>query len=402
MRIDRQKVLNRPCPICGFQKGRILKKIEMIKLNNIPIDTEYDVVKCEKCGFCYADVSSKQNQYDLYYKNSNIYSVSASLKENIISQMCKVRYEVFEKYVEKDSRILDIGCGDGAFLRYLKERGYNNIYGIDPSGESIRCLAENGISGEIGNIFGEVPYKLKNQYDVVTCTAVLEHICELKLALAQMELYLSQSRAKIFIEVPAVEGFEENIFPVANYFNQEHINYFSIVSLDNLFITNGYKRISKKEEAYKTIKENETQKELSLCVMYQRTEEKCNIVRDTISDKSIKNYFDIIHVKNNNMYNKLKEIAILHEKIVVWGTGSFTLQMLKEIPELESHIAYFVDNNELKQGKKIEDIMVYSPQHLLHDNNCSFILICSMMNGRDIADQISTMNLKNQYYIVGC
>ena len=46
--------------------------------------------------------------------------------------------------------------------------------------------------------------------------------------------------------------------------------------------------------------------------------------------------------------------------------------------------------------------MVYSPQNLLHDNKRSFILICSMMNGRDIADQISAMKLKNQYYIVGC
>lgn len=402
MIIDKQKVLNRTCPICGFRSGETLRKIEMIKLNHIPIDTEYDVVKCENCGFCYADVSSKQNQYNLYYQNANIYSASARLKENIISQICKVRYEVFEKYVEKNARILDIGCGDGAFLRYLKERGYSNIYGIDPSGESIRCLEENGISGEIGNIFGEVPNRLKNKYDVVTCTAVMEHIYELKSALSQMGLYLSQTKGRIFIEAPAVEGFEKYIFPVANYFNQEHINYFSIVSLDNLFVENGYKRISKKEEAYKTITENENQKELSLCVLYQRTGEKGNIVQDTISENSIKNYFKIIDAKNNDMHNKIKEIAALHEKIVVWGTGSYTLQMLKEIPELERHIAYFVDNNELKQGKKIEDIMVYSPQQLLHDDKCSFILICSMMNGRDIADQISAMKLKNQYYIVGC
>ena len=402
MIIDNQKVLSRTCPICGFRSGKILRKIEMIKLNNIPIDTEYDVVKCENCGFCYADVSSQQNQYNLYYQNSNIYSVSASLKENIISQICKVRYEVFEKYVEKNARILDIGCGDGAFLRYLKERGYSNIYGIDPSRESIRCLEENGISGESGNIFGDVPNRLRNQYDVVTCTAVMEHIYELKSALSQMSLYLSQPRGRIFIEVPAVEGFEKNIFPVANYFNQEHINYFSIVSLDNLFVENGYKRVSKKKEAYKTITENENQKELSLCVLYQRTGEKGNIVQDTISENSIKNYFKIIDAKNNDMHNKIKEIVALHEEIVVWGTGSYTLQMLKEIPELKRHIAYFVDNNELKQGKKIEDIMVYSPQNLLHDNKRSFILICSMMNGRDIADQISAMKLKNQYYIVGC
>lgn len=400
MKVYNQKTFNRLCPICGYNSGKILRKIKMIKLHNISIDTEYEVVSCGNCGFCYADVVGNQSQYNLYYQKCNNYSVSTRLKEKIISQSCAIRYEMIEKYVEKEEKLLDIGCGDGTFLQYLKEKGYNNIYGIDPSKESIACLKEKNIQGQVGNIFEKVSPKLKNQFDIVVCTAVLEHIYDLKVALQQLDLYLAYPTGKIFIEVPAVEGFQKNIFPIANYFNQEHINYFSMVSLDNLFVENGYNRISRKEEAYKTITENGTKEELSLCAMYQKKEEKSKFVVDIISGESIKNYFQIVDGKDDNSYEKIKKILTLHDKIVIWGTGSYTLQLLREIPELEEHIAYFVDNNKLKQGKKIGNQMVYSPQQLLCEDECYFILICSMMNGKEIEEQINTMNLTNQYYII--
>lgn len=388
----------RQCPICGWDKGKIIRRIQMVRYK-IPISTEYNIVKCLNCGFCYADVEENQQQYNLYYKNYNMYSASTKLKETIISQMCEVRYEVFEKYVAKDSKILDIGCGDGTFLRYLKDRGYSNIYGIDPSEKSIYCLKEKGIDGEVGNIFDEVSEKLRNKYDVVTCTAVLEHINDLKSAMAQIDLYLQPQDGKIFIEVPAVEGFKDNIFPVANYFNHEHINYFSINSLDNLLLKNGYKRISEKEEVYKIIIENETKNELSLCAMYKKSKIPAYILPDNVSELSIEEYFYRIDNRSNDTKKYVSNIICLENKIVIWGTGSFTLQILKEIPELQNHIVYFVDNNELKQGKELEGKMIYSPQQLLIDRNY-FILICSMMNSNEIVEQIKKMNLKNKYYIV--
>lgn len=37
----------------------------------------------------------------------------------------------------RDSNILDIGCGAGHFLYYLKTKGYNNFLGIDISPQQV-------------------------------------------------------------------------------------------------------------------------------------------------------------------------------------------------------------------------------------------------------------------------
>jgi len=34
--------------------------------------------------------------------------------------------------LKKDHKILDLGCGNGIFLQYLKEKGYNHCFGFDP------------------------------------------------------------------------------------------------------------------------------------------------------------------------------------------------------------------------------------------------------------------------------
>ena len=45
--------------------------------------------------------------------------------------------EAFSKYVKKESRILDVGCGYGRTLDELYQKGYRNLTGIDFSGGMI-------------------------------------------------------------------------------------------------------------------------------------------------------------------------------------------------------------------------------------------------------------------------
>ena len=42
-----------------------------------------------------------------------------------------IQLENFEKYIKKDSRILDVGCGYGRTLDELYRNGYQNLVGID-------------------------------------------------------------------------------------------------------------------------------------------------------------------------------------------------------------------------------------------------------------------------------
>jgi len=43
----------------------------------------------------------------------------------------------------KNTKILDVGCGTGQFLYFLKKSGYKNYYGIDISEEQIEFCKEN-------------------------------------------------------------------------------------------------------------------------------------------------------------------------------------------------------------------------------------------------------------------
>ena len=46
--------------------------------------------------------------------------------------------DIYKKYVKKDDRILDIGCGYGRTLEELQNAGYNYLIGIDFSKEMIK------------------------------------------------------------------------------------------------------------------------------------------------------------------------------------------------------------------------------------------------------------------------
>ncbi|HAH20839.1 MAG: hypothetical protein A2Y00_03095 [Omnitrophica WOR_2 bacterium GWF2_43_52] len=72
--------------------------------------------------------------------------------------------------------ILDIGCGMGHFLYYLKKRGYKNFLGVDIGREQIehcRVKVTNNVK-RVENIFGFLNER-KNSYDLIVLNDVLEH-----------------------------------------------------------------------------------------------------------------------------------------------------------------------------------------------------------------------------------
>ncbi|MBI3935419.1 MAG: methionine biosynthesis protein MetW [Betaproteobacteria bacterium] len=49
-------------------------------------------------------------------------------------------------WVKPGSRVLDLGCGDGTLLRYLKERRNISGYGVEIDDESVLACVRNGVS----------------------------------------------------------------------------------------------------------------------------------------------------------------------------------------------------------------------------------------------------------------
>lgn len=108
------------------------------------------------------------------------------LKKNIFSfnAFQQARYQIILNQLpklNKDKKLIDIGCGDGALDYLIKIKKGGQIFGIDPSKEAI-LIAENKFKklkikkykfkiGEGGNLsFTD------NSFDHVICADVIEHI----------------------------------------------------------------------------------------------------------------------------------------------------------------------------------------------------------------------------------
>lgn len=384
------KELYRQCPICGGRQGIVYYSVKMKLPENVMLPDEYDVVSCSQCGFAYADVNVSQKEYNTYYGLCNIYSKNAPLKAGITGERERLRCMFLEKYAHKDSRILDIGCGGGGLLRCLKKRGFENLFGMDPSSECIGQLKEWGIGGRIQNAFDGIPEELKNSFDVVMSTAVMEHIYDLNAFVEQMDSWLKWG-GRLYVEVPAVEGFERFYTQIPNYFNHEHINYFSLTSLDNLFSKHGYVRKSPDAESLVTL----GNPEYVLSAIYEKAMKK-----DISSGKSIENYFRLAREKGKEDYDRIQTFLEDHSQIIVWGTGAYAMQILGEIHGIENKIVCFIDNNNVKIGQRILEKEIYGPEKLLELPSVYPILICSMRNSEVIKEQIEKMGIGNHYLAI--
>lgn len=50
---------------------------------------------------------------------------------------------------DKNAAILDIGCGTGVFINYLRSKGYTNVSGVDASREMVDFCSKSGIGSVI-------------------------------------------------------------------------------------------------------------------------------------------------------------------------------------------------------------------------------------------------------------
>ena len=70
---NEEVIIIRKCPICKKDEKNIIKKMKFCIPKEYRISSEYNIVSCKHCGFCFADTNSTAADYDYYYKNFNYY-----------------------------------------------------------------------------------------------------------------------------------------------------------------------------------------------------------------------------------------------------------------------------------------------------------------------------------------
>lgn len=84
--------------------------------------------------------------------------------------------EVISDLVQSGSRVLDIGCGDGLFLRHLKEQKNADVLGLELDTESIaRCIA-NGVPVVQAEFDDKLEFADDKSFDLVVVSHTLQEM----------------------------------------------------------------------------------------------------------------------------------------------------------------------------------------------------------------------------------
>jgi SAM-dependent methyltransferase len=133
-----------------------------------------------------------------------------------------------------DDLIIDIGCNNGLFLGYCKEKGAR-VLGIDPADNLTELPAKKGID-IVGEYFGTKTGKMVAQKypgaAVIVTTNTLNHIDDLHDFMGGIKLVLGRDGILV-VEVPhALDLIEKNEFDTIYH---EHVSEFSVRSLVELY-----------------------------------------------------------------------------------------------------------------------------------------------------------------------
>jgi SAM-dependent methyltransferase len=156
--------------------------------------------------------------------------------------------EVIKKHIPKsiDSKILDLGCGHGDFIYFLKKRGYTSVKGVDISPEQVSIAHSFGLT-EVEE--SDSLNFLNNQtvkFDAVVLFDILEHFTRDEL-LVFLDLIFEKTSidGKILIHVPNGEGiYGQRI----RYGDLTHELCFTPKSIRQLLFTIGYKKVDVYED----------------------------------------------------------------------------------------------------------------------------------------------------------
>jgi len=231
---------------CNFCHGNHLKT--GIEFNGFTIYT------CNSCGLSkvyptpdtakiYADFSDNVAQ-----GNSKSYiSYFKSKPDHFKYFIYDHRIKPIEKYdpiifSDKKSCVVDVGCGSGTFLAYMKSIGFENLWGLDYNQKNVEEIKSafhiNALHGDIGRLRDIPPGDLMVLYDV------LEHVPDPQLYLKAIYNHLNTAGV-VQIRVPNYGSLWARVLKKRWLWTIPpfHLNYFNVRVLRSMLVEAGFSDI---------------------------------------------------------------------------------------------------------------------------------------------------------------
>lgn len=403
MNLDRLKAplpsplpLARPCPVCAATKGHPLRQQRFMLPEGHPLRQGYGLMACLQCGFVFADTKATQAHYDLFYAKYSKYDDAATSTGGGGTPLDAARLgvtaaELARLEPRRSAAILDVGCATGGLLGALKQRGFTSLLGLDPSPTSTVYAHKNfGVEVVTGSLLDPPPLA---PVDGVILSHVFEHVFDCRGAVNQLK-HLLKPGGWLYVEVPDATRYHEPRFLVAPFqdLNPEHINHFSLNSLENLLGPSGFSLLESGQKDLETGPNTYYPAIWGFWCLTQAPRPAANshfnpvAVFDEILVAAMTEYIRVSQVMLEEFDERLARDLPADQPIVVWGAGQLTLRLLVETRLGRAPIKFFVDGNPLQHGKPLGGTQVVGPDRLEDDGTP--ILVASTIHQDAIVRRI--------------
>lgn len=157
------------CNLCGSDRYRAVYEMPDRKFFR---EEFFTVVECERCGLGFVNPRPTIAEIQKYYPATYYRGLPTKSHERYLTRRFRAQAGYLEQIEKRDGRkrLLDVGCANGDFPRFMAARGWD-VEGVEISESSERIKDFPVYTQE----FQKIPVN-EPTYDAVTAWAVLEHV----------------------------------------------------------------------------------------------------------------------------------------------------------------------------------------------------------------------------------
>jgi len=267
------------CPVCGSENHNSLES-GLVDWMSDPPTGFWKMITCSDCGVAFLSPRPVESSIADAYRN---YYTHTSNKDDLVNnRLRRVKDYCSEKYYSvannsggfadyfvyvtmrilyplsayfdaksrhifkidgKPGRLLDIGCGNGEFLRFAKKHGWD-VVGIDFDNKAVSEARSTGLDVRLGSL---ITVDIGGKFDFISLSHVIEHVYN-PVELINSCYSLLNEDGVLWFETPNIESFGRSIYSSCwrGYEPPRHLIIFNRASLKKMCRDAGFMSVEQK------------------------------------------------------------------------------------------------------------------------------------------------------------
>ncbi|MBI2041836.1 MAG: class I SAM-dependent methyltransferase [Candidatus Nealsonbacteria bacterium] len=360
------------CPLCGSARTSNFFNLDCGNWDRSTLYPSVKIAVCRKCGHIFnqltsAEITGLTQYYDKEYALTNLDSGDeTSDRPGSCNMLTKKRYDqlfhFISPYLKKRFRILDVGCAGGGFLRYLRQKGWLRLYGVDPTKKYVN-YAQKKNSGQVKLGSAEAVSFKDGSMDMLILDQVMEHLIDPRQALREAKRVLT-ANGLLCISVPDASRYGRRYFFDFFWFLvREHIQHFDLEHLKLAAALEGFELLT------------ESKSELPMT-----------------SEKMILPVLSAVF-----RLAVISRLAVLRRPVYAWGIGREFLYLYESAGLKKCHLAGLIDLNSYKQKKiSIDGRPMGEPMVLKQASPDSVLIISAVAHTKPIKKEARKLGYRGQ------